>query len=87
MIFVSFQCHDGCHYWNRLEQNLLTLPEHMGSLPDFNGVRVVLSLVFFWKLYCLSIDLRLPIISLVSSSSSVCASVTNSTSCKNEWLQ
>ena len=49
-----------------LEQELLTLPKHLGSPPVFSGVRVTRSLVlcvcfvdcclssFFWSLCCLS---------------------------------
>jgi len=45
-----------------LEQELLTLPEHMSSFPVFSGVRVAQSLVFYvacpfvlfvMALYCL----------------------------------
>jgi hypothetical protein len=50
-----------------MEQELLTLPEHLGSPPVFSGIRVVQCLVFcvvfctllfvflslFWSLYCL----------------------------------
>ena len=58
-----------------VEQELLTLPEHLSSPPIFSGVRVarflifcvvfckplfVLILFFFlWPLHCLSFDLRL----------------------------
>ena len=61
-----------------VEQELPTLPEHLSSPPVFSGVRVarievfcvvfcrslfVLLSVFFWRLYCLSFDLRILIIS------------------------
>jgi hypothetical protein len=67
------------------EELLLTLPEHLSSPPDFSGVRVTRSLLlyvcfvdrylsflyfFFWPLCCLSFDLRILIIPLVSSNSS-----------------
>ena len=51
-----------------VEQELLTLPEHLSSPPVFSGVRVTRSLVFcvmYWmfvllSLHCLSfLDLRL----------------------------
>jgi hypothetical protein len=57
-----------------VEQELLTLMEHMSSPPVFSGVRVDWSLVFcvvfcrslfvllsffFWPLCCLSFDLRI----------------------------
>ena len=59
-----------------VEQELLTLMEHMSSPPVFSGVRVDWSLVFcvvfcrslfvllsffFWPLCCLSFDLRIMI--------------------------
>jgi hypothetical protein len=62
-----------------------TFPEHQISLPIFSGVRVAWSLVFcvgffrslfvllfffFWPLSCLSFDLRILIIPLVSSNPS-----------------
>ena len=60
-----------------IEQELLTLPEHMSSPPVFSWVRVGVSLVYyvviadhclsflFWPLCCLSFfDLRLLITSL-----------------------
>ena len=66
-----------------LEQEVLTLPEHMCSTPVFSGVRAAQSLVFcgvfcrslfvilsflFWPLYCLSFfDLRFLTTHLVSS--------------------
>jgi len=68
-----------------VEQELLTHPEHMSSLPVFSGVRVTRSLVlcvfcwsllvllyfFFWPLCCLFFfDIRIPIAPLVSSNSS-----------------
>jgi hypothetical protein len=69
-----------------VEQELLTLPEHMSSLRIFNGVHVSQSLVlcvcfvdrslsfcifFFWPLCCLFFfDVRILIASLVSSNSS-----------------
>ena len=66
-----------------VEQELLTLPEHLSSPPVFSGARVIRSLVlcvcfvdrclyfFFWPLRCLSIfDLRILITSLISSKSS-----------------
>jgi len=70
-----------------VEQELLTLPENLSSPPVFSGVRVTRSLVlcvcfvdlclspcpvFFWPLCCLFFfDLRVLIIPLVSSNSSV----------------
>ena len=58
-----------------VEQELLTFSEHLRSPPDFSGVRVTRSLVlcvlFFWPLCCLSFfDLRILITHLVSSNSS-----------------
>ena len=65
-----------------VEQELLTLPEHMNSPPVFSGVRVARSLVFgvvfcrslfffsFLSLCCLSCDLRIRITPLVSLNSS-----------------
>jgi len=66
-----------------VEQELLTLSEHLSSPPVFSGVRVTWSLVFcvcfvdrclsffFWPLCCLYIfDLRILITPLVSSNSS-----------------
>ena len=69
-----------------VEQELLTLPEHLISSPDFNGVYVAQSLAwcvvfcrslfvlysfFFWPLCCLSsFDLWILITPLVSSISS-----------------
>jgi hypothetical protein len=63
-----------------VEQELLTLPEHLSSPPAFSGVCVIRSLVlcvcfvdrclsfFFWPLCCLFFfDLRILITSLVSS--------------------
>jgi hypothetical protein len=62
-----------------VEQELLTLSEHLCPPPVFSGVRVSRSLVlfvdrclsfFFWPLWCLSFfDLQILITSLVSSSS------------------
>ena len=60
---------------------ILTLPEHLISLPVFSGVRVTRSLVLcvcfvdrclsFWPLFCLFFfDWRVLIISLASSNSS-----------------
>ena len=67
----------------RVEQELLTLPGHLSSLPNCSGVRVARSLgfciilcrslfvllfSFFWPLYCLSVfGLRILITLLVSS--------------------
>ena len=69
-----------------VEQELLTLPEHLCSPPVFSGVRVTLSLVlcvcfvdrclsfcifFSWPLCCLSLfDILILITPLVSSNSS-----------------
>jgi hypothetical protein len=60
------------------EQELLIPLEHLSSPLAFSGVRFTLSLVFcvllslsFWPLCCLSFDLRILIISLVSSNSSL----------------
>jgi hypothetical protein len=66
-----------------LDQELPTLPEHLGSLPIFSGVCVTRSLVlyvcfvdrclyfFFWPLCCLFFfDIRILITPLVSSNSS-----------------
>jgi hypothetical protein len=68
-----------------VEQERLTIPEHLGSPPVFSGVRVAGSLVlcvifcrslfvhlsfFFCPLCCLSSDLRILIAPLVSSNSS-----------------
>ena len=66
-----------------LDQELLTIPEYLGSLPIFSGVRVTRSLVlcvcfvdrclyfFFWPLFCLFFfDIRIVITPLGSSSSS-----------------
>ena len=69
-----------------VEQELLTLPEHLSSPPDFNGVRVTQSLVlcvmfcrslfvllyfFFWPLCCLFFfDIGILITSLIFSISS-----------------
>ena len=68
-----------------VEQELLTLPEHLSSPSVFSGVRVTRSLVlyvcfvdcclsfctFFWSLCCLFfIDIRFLITSLVSSNPS-----------------
>ena len=63
-----------------MEQQLLTLPEHMSLPPVLSRVRVALSFVFcavfcrslfsfvIWPLCCLSIfDLRIQITPLVSS--------------------
>ena len=68
-----------------VEQELLTLPEHVSSPPVFSGVHVTRSLVlcvcfvdrclffcifFFWPLYCLYFfDMRTLITPLVSSNS------------------
>ena len=67
---------------SHMEQELLTIPEHLSSPPVFRSVRVARSLVFsivfcrslfvflyffFWPLYCLSLNLRILITSLVSS--------------------
>jgi len=67
-----------------VQQELLTLPEHLSSSPVFSGVRVTRSLVlyvcfvdrclsfctfFFWALCCLFFDIRILIIPLVSSNS------------------
>jgi hypothetical protein len=70
----------------QVEQELLTLPEHLSSPSVFNRVRVTRSLVlcvmfcrllfvhlsfFFWSLCCLSFfDLKILITPLVSSNSS-----------------
>jgi hypothetical protein len=77
-----------CCHWNlityiRVEQELLTLLEHLSSPPVFSGVRVTRSLVlyacfvdrclyfFFWPLCWLFVfDLRILINPLVSSNSS-----------------
>ena len=60
-----------------MEQQLLSLPDHMTSLPVFRGIRVARSLVFcvmfckslfvlfFWPLCCLSIDLQILITTYV----------------------
>jgi hypothetical protein len=65
-----------------VEQELLTLPEHLSSSLVFSGVRVTRSLVlyvcfvfllhfFFWPLCCLFFfDIRILITPLVSSNSS-----------------
>ena len=67
-----------------VEQELLTLPVHLSSLPIFSGVRNTRSLVLcvcfvdrclsflslLWPLCCLSFDLRILITPLVSSNSS-----------------
>ena len=66
-----------------VEQELLTLPEHLNSPPVFSGVRVTRSLVvcvyfvdhclsfFFWPFCCLFFfDIRIRITPLVSSNSS-----------------
>jgi hypothetical protein len=68
-----------------VEQELLTLPEHLSSPPGFSGVHVTRSLVlylrfvyrclyfFAWPLCCLFFfDIRIMIASLVSSNSSWC---------------
>jgi hypothetical protein len=64
------------------EQELLTLSELLSSPPVFSGVRVTRSIVlcvcfvdrclsfFFWPLCCLSFDIQILIIPLVSSNSS-----------------
>ena len=70
-----------------VEQELLTLPEHLSSLPVFSWVRVTRSLVlyvcfvdrflsfFFWSLCCLFFfDIRILITSLISSNSSAVVS-------------
>ena len=65
----------------RVEQELLTLPEHLSPTPVFSGVRVARSFVFdavfsrslfvVYLLCCLFVlDLRILITSLVSSNSS-----------------
>jgi hypothetical protein len=38
-----------------VEQELLTLPEHMSSPPVFSGVRVTRSLVFYIYMFCWSL--------------------------------
>ena len=64
-----------------VEQELLTLPEHLSSPPVFSGVRVTRSLVLyvcfvdrclsFWPLCCLFyFDMQFLIAPLVSSNSS-----------------
>ena len=68
------------------EQELLTHPEHLSSLPVFSRVRVTRSLVlcicfvdrclsfsnfFLWPLCCLFFDIWIPITPLVSSNSSL----------------
>jgi hypothetical protein len=64
-----------------VEQELLTLPDHLSSPPVFSGVRVTRSLVLyvclvdrclsFWPLCCLFFfDIRILIAPLVSSNSS-----------------
>ena len=67
-----------------LDQELITLPEHLSSAPVYRGVRVTRSLVlyvcfvdlclsfcnfFCWPLCCLSFDIRLLVTPLVSSNS------------------
>ena len=64
-----------------VEQDLLTIPEHLSSPPVFSEVRIARSLVlcvvfcrllyvpFLW-LCCLSFDLRILVTPLVSSNSS-----------------
>ena len=65
-----------------VEEELLTLPEHLSSPPDFSGVRAIRSLVLyvcfvdrflsfiFWPLCCLFFDIPIVIAPLVSSNSS-----------------
>jgi hypothetical protein len=56
---------------------LFPIPEHLGSIPVFSGIRVALSLVFcvvfcgllcviLYFLFCLPFDLRILITPLVS---------------------
>ena len=86
-----FLIHDllsGLAQWVPLvEQELLTLSEHMSSLPVFSGVRITRSLVlyvcfvdhclsflyiFFWPLCCMFFfDIRILIAPLVSLNSSL----------------
>ena len=69
-----------------MEQELLTIPEHLSSPLVFSGFRVsrsvffcvlfcrslfVLLSFFVWSLFCQSLDLRVLIISLVSVISSM----------------
>ena len=66
-----------------MQQELLTLHEHLGSLLFFSGVRVARSLVAcrslfelltfsFWSLFCLSIcDVQFQITPLISSNFSL----------------
>ena len=69
----------------RVEQDLLTLPEHLSYPPVFSVARslvfcvvfcsslFVLVFFFFWPLHCLSFfDVRLMIVPLVSSHVSQC---------------
>jgi hypothetical protein len=42
----------------RVEQKLLTLPEHLSSLPDFSGVRVTRTL-FWCEMFCRSLFIPL----------------------------
>ena len=78
-----------------VEQELLTIPEHLSSPAVFSGVRVTRSLVlcvcfverclsfspfFFWPLCCLFFfDIRILVIPLVSSSSSY-------NRCERKWV-
>jgi hypothetical protein len=58
------------HIWQVLykRQELLTLREHMGSLPVFRGVRVAIFFLVFCVLFVLVLFLVWPIINVVSFS-------------------
>jgi hypothetical protein len=72
-------CDIFCQWVPLVEQELLSLPEHLSSFPVFSGVRFTPSLVlcacpfepFLWPLCCLFFfDIRILITPLVSSNSS-----------------
>jgi hypothetical protein len=67
-----------CFQMSYVEQELLTLSEHLGSLPVhvdrtlvfcvmFCRSLFVILCFFFWPLFCMSFDLRLLIMPLISS--------------------
>ena len=76
IMFVSFNNNTTV---SLVEQELITLPEHLSSAPIYSRVRIARSFVFFvvfvdhclsfffWPLYFLSCDVRLLITPLISS--------------------
>ena len=44
---IVFDCMESTIYHDQVDQELLTLPEHLSLSPIFNGVRVTRSLVLY----------------------------------------